>query len=144
MNPLSDSEVRRGTSQAWLDSNPGVFGGHEEGGFILRDANGALSITRWPRGDKAYIETPPHSRCRYNGKDVIATFHTHPNTGRSYDQEPDAFDCAAVRDDADLKAAHYIGEFVVSAAMVYIIHPDGEWAVWGSTEEVLNVNSGNR
>jgi hypothetical protein len=55
---LKDSSVREGLRQAWLDSSPGVFGGYEEGGFILMDERDALSIARWPRGVKNYIDVP--------------------------------------------------------------------------------------
>lgn len=37
-NILNDPAVRAAIKQAWEDSQPGVIGGHEEGGFILRDS----------------------------------------------------------------------------------------------------------
>ena len=48
---LGDSVVRNALSQAWRDSQPGVSGGHEEGGFIIRNVTGELSVARWPKGD---------------------------------------------------------------------------------------------
>jgi len=33
---LSNANVRSAFQQAWTDSNPGVTGGHEEGGFIVK------------------------------------------------------------------------------------------------------------
>jgi len=47
---LNDPAVLAALRQAWQDSYPGVSGGHEEGGFILRDALGKLSVVRWPKG----------------------------------------------------------------------------------------------
>ena len=47
---LNDLAVRDVLKQAWLDSQPGIGGGHEEGGFILR-----MKRVRWLRraGPKA-------------------------------------------------------------------------------------------
>ena len=35
---------------AWLDSEPGESGGHEEGGFIVADDVGNLAVVRWEKG----------------------------------------------------------------------------------------------
>ena len=43
---LREPGVVEALKQAWEDSNPGVTGGHEEGGFILRDAEGPLHVVR--------------------------------------------------------------------------------------------------
>lgn len=47
---LREQVVIAAMSAAWLDSQPGVSGGHEEGGFILRNANGQIEILRWVTG----------------------------------------------------------------------------------------------
>ena len=85
---LNDLTVQAALKLAWQDSNPGVFGGHEEGGFILRDSTGNLSLVRWPKGAVNTIIIPPHPNCKIGGLDIVATFHTHPNTGIYYLQEP--------------------------------------------------------
>jgi hypothetical protein len=123
---LYDPVVRTALKQAWEDSQPGLTGGHEEGGFILRDSDGNLSVQRWPRGQQSTIMVPPHQNCQINDQDIVATFHTHPNTGTDYLQEPGETDKRAVRDDPDLKAAFYKGEFVISAQSIYLDCPD--WA----------------
>ena len=46
---LNDLTMRAALKQAWGDSQPGVTGGHEEGGFVLRDAVGNLSTMGWPK-----------------------------------------------------------------------------------------------
>src|SRR3989442_11557925 len=89
---LNEGVVRDVFNQAWQDSRPGPFGGHEEGGFILRNAAGKLSVTRWPAGGRNSISLPPHVDCRINDSEIIASFHTHPNTGPSYLQEPSETD----------------------------------------------------
>lgn len=122
---LNHSSVRVALRIAWLDSNPGIVGGHEEGGFILRDAAGILSLVRWPRGELDSIELPSHRDCRYSDQSIVASFHTHPNLGSDFLQEPSETDKRAVRDDPDLKGAHYEGEFVISNERIYRIAPDG-------------------
>lgn len=41
---LNDAIVCTALKHAWQDSNPGVMGGHEEGGFIAQDAANNLRI----------------------------------------------------------------------------------------------------
>lgn len=134
---LDDPTVRAMLKQAWDDSQPGVTGGHEEGGFVLRDSAGNLSIVRWPKGKHNGIALPPHPACRIGGHDIVATFHTHPNTGIDYLQEPGETDKRAVRDDADLKGRIYEGEFVLSQETVYLISPDGQVHEVGDAQEIL-------
>ena len=122
---LNDPAVRVAFRQAWEDSQPGPTGDHEEGGFILRDSAGNLSVKRWPHGQQNSIVVPPHPNCRINDQDIIATFHTHPNTGSGYLQEPGETDKRAVWDDPHLKGTFYEGEFVISAQIIYRIAPTG-------------------
>jgi hypothetical protein len=39
-NPI----VRAALQQAWKDSNPGISGGHEEGGFIVQGMKQKLDV----------------------------------------------------------------------------------------------------
>ena len=121
-------------SKGWLDSEPNVSGGHEEGGFIVADDFGALSVIRWEKGTNNEIILPRHKNCFVDGKDVIASFYTHPNTGENFQQEPSLTDIRAVRDDFDLKGEFYLGEFVISEENVYWIEPSGQISVFGKTE----------
>ena len=123
--------------QAWFDSEPNVSGGHEEGGFILIDFFWDLSVIRWEKGTTNEIILPPHKNCFVNGKDIIASFHTHPNTGKDFQQEPSLTDIRAVRDDFDLKGEFYLGEFVISAQNVYLIETSGEFRIIGRTSEIF-------
>lgn len=123
---LSNENVRSALRDAWLDSNPSLAGGHEEGGFVVRDTDGNWSVIRWPRGAQDTIQVPPHPNCAVNGLDIVASFHTHPNTGDDYLQEPSETDRRAVRDDLHLKGADYVGEFVISQAMIYLVTPVGQ------------------
>ncbi len=135
---LNDPAVRTALRQAWEDSRPGPTGGHEEGGFILRDSVGNLSVERWPYGQQSSIVVPPHSHCRINDQDIVATFHTHPNTGTDHLQEPGETDKRAVRDDPHLKGVFYEGEFVISAQTIYLIAPTGQVSEVAKTQDYFS------
>lgn len=134
---LNESLVCAALRQAWRDSQPGESGAHEEGGFVVQDPHGNLDIVRWPMGGQSSISLPAYSDCRIGKGDIVATFHTHPNLGAEYLQEPSETDKRAVRDDRDLKGEFYEGEFVISQETIYLINPDGQVEEVGSTFEVL-------
>ncbi|MBM4081858.1 MAG: hypothetical protein FJ278_19285 [Planctomycetes bacterium] len=134
---VEDAAVRAALKQAWVDSRPGVVGGHEQGGFVLRDPKSTWSVARWPQGRHNSILMPAHAKCRAGDDDIVATFHTHPNTGSAYLQEPSETNKRAVRDDPDLKGESYVGEFVISQAKVYLVAPTGHVAEVGDTESIL-------
>ena len=134
---LRSAPIRAALELAWRESQAGSSAPHEEGGFIVQDTAGAMGVLRWPRGQGSAIEVPPHPGCRAEGLEIIASFHTHPNVGPDYLQEPGETDRRAVRDDRDLKASHYAGELVISASLVYLISPDGRVGELGDTQRVL-------
>ena len=47
---LKNEVVIAAMSAAWVDSRPGVSGGHEEGGFVLRNADRKIEVLRWVTG----------------------------------------------------------------------------------------------
>lgn len=122
---LSNPVVRAALQDAWAASEPGVSGGHEEGGFVTTDENGNLNVVRWPVGERDSMRVPRHQNCKIEDKGIVATFHTHPNTGDDYLQEPSETDKRAVRDDPDLKGSDYVGEFVLSCEIIFLITPSG-------------------
>ncbi len=132
---LQNPEIVAELKRAWLDSEPNVSGGHEEGGFIVVDDFGFLSVVRWEKGTQNEIVLPPHRNCFVGGKMIIASFHTHPSTGADFQQEPSFTDIRAVRDDFDLKGESYLGEFVVSQENVYLIEPSGLFSVVVRTDK---------
>ena len=136
---LANTDVRHALQQAWIDSNPGMTGRHEEGGFVVRDAYGSLSVRRWQRGLQDTIQVPLHGNCVFDGLEIVASFHTHPTTGNDYLQEPSETDKRAVRDDPDLKGDEYIGEFVVSQAVIYLVSPAGQVREMDDTEAVFGM-----
>lgn len=136
---LSNTDVQAALRQAWQDSNPGLTGGHETGGFIAQTAQGSLRVIRWSEGKLDAIPVPPHDNCKVQGEDIVATFHTHPNTGPNYHQMPGLVDRQLVRNDPNLKEAYYIGEFVITWEQVYLILPNGRLMVVGLTPELLGI-----
>ena len=137
---LRNEIARFELNKAWKDSEPAPFGGHEEGGFVLRAANGDFRVVRWLPGAKDSIDVPPHPRCKYDGDDIAASFHTHPNTDDDYLQEPSETDKRAVHDDQDLKGAYYEGEFVISKEIIFLVTPNGSVREVGETDEILFAN----
>lgn len=134
---LGNPEVRTALRSAWRESQPGLSGGHEEGGFIVRDTSEIPRVIRWPKGAENTIDVPPHPGCRLEEFEIVASFHTHPNTGPDYIQEPSETDRRAVRDDPNLKAPHYEGELVISSAFLYLVTPSGSVIELGTTEAIL-------
>jgi hypothetical protein len=132
---LGDKHAIESLLQAWLDSDPGIRGGHEEGGFIVRRYEGSrvrntsetevLECVRWPVGGNNQINVPDHPDCQIEPCDIVLSFHTHPNTGPDFLQEPSETDIRAVREDPNLKRPSYLGELVISDAMVFHISPGG-------------------
>lgn len=136
---LNDLTVRSALKHAWEDSQPGTTVGHEEGGFIVMNLAGNLEIVRWPKGEQSSILLPPHPNCKIGGnKEIIVTFHTHPNIGEDYLQEPSETDKRAVRDDPDLKGKFYEGEVVISKEKIYLIAPNGQVSEVEDTWEILD------
>lgn len=133
---LKDQIVTAGLREAWFDSEPGLAGGHEEGGFIL---HGRYRIARWPRGGTDRIEVPEHPDCYFDGDAILATFHTHPNIGDDYAQSPGRTDMRAVRDDPQLKGEQYAGEFAIAAQDLFLVTPRGEVQTLGPAAQLLNL-----
>ncbi len=122
---------------AWNDSVPSISDGYEEGGFIVIDEFEKLSVVRWNKGIQNEIVLPPHRDCFVNEKEIIASFHTHPNIGRDFQQKPSLTDIRAVRDDPDLKCENYVGEFVISKDVIYLINPLCEVVEIGKTKSIF-------
>jgi len=54
-----------------------------------------------------------------------------------YLQEPSETDKRAVRDDPDLKGSDYVGEFVISYEMIFLITPAGRVREVAETRELF-------
>lgn len=116
---------------------PSISGGHEEGGFILQNSDGEIFVQRWPVGVQNQISVPLHYNCRIDDNEILASFHTHPNTASHFLQEPSATDRRAVRDDPNLKGDLYVGEFVIANDIIYLVQSDDEVLEMGSRRDVF-------
>ena len=76
--------------------------------------------------------------CRIGEMEIVATFHTHPNTGLDYVQEPSETDIRSVHDDPHLKGPAYVGEFVVANERTFLIAPDGQLSDAIATAELFD------
>jgi hypothetical protein len=138
---VEDETVRGIFLQCWKESQPGTAVAHEEGGFVLQGPDGSLGVEQWPRGAQDRTVVPPHPGGRRGNLLIVATFHTHPNPGPDYQQEPSLTDVRAVHDDPDLSHAEYEGEYVIASAWVYRIRRNGQVDTVGLTKAVLNAES---
>lgn len=140
MSVLDNDTIRNLFLQAWQDSQPGTSDAHEEGGFVLRNIDGSLIVERWPRGEQNQILVPLHPGGKRGDLLIVATFHTHPNPGAEFQQEPSRTDIRAVQDDPGLSHADYEGEFVIASEWIYLIHKNGRVESVGGTKVVLKTN----
>ena len=137
MDLLADHAVRAEIRRAWQESTvDDPANRHEEGGYIVRNADGTYSVERWPRGEKSGIIPPPlKSGNHYMDREVIATFHTHPNppideAGREWKEEPS-------ERDQRWHARHRLRGYVIGHTSIYEIDTNGEFQAVGKREDVL-------
>jgi hypothetical protein len=135
---LADPSVRQEFRKAWEDSQPGTAAAHEEGGFVLAAPDGTITIERWPHGSQDEIVVPAHPGERRGSLEIVATFHTHPNVGIDFQQEPSLTDIRAVRFDPDLRHSSYEGEYVIGGEVLYHILPSGRVEQVGDRKSLLN------
>ena len=139
MQSITSLEVRNAMKEAWNDSfadDPVTR--HEEGGYIVLNADGSLGVERWLQGAGAYI-VPPLREIdgTYNGKVVIGEFHTHPNppideTGKKWTEGPSPGDLSGIQ------AELYPGDsYVIGHNNVYAISKDGVPSTLGTKADVL-------
>jgi hypothetical protein len=136
--PIDDPAVQAAMRQAWTDSQAGdPHQRHEEGGYIVRNADGSLGVERWPRGVGASITPPPRdANGRYNGKEVLGEFHTHPNppvdgNGNQWTQGGHAGDWNGIAHE------NYPGEsYIISRDHVWVVSPSGQPTRDASGQEV--------
>jgi hypothetical protein len=103
----------------------------------LRNADGSLEVERWPVGTRNEILVPPHPGGRRGDRSIVATFHTHPNPGPDFQQEPSLTDIRGVRDDPELSNPDYEGEYVISSDLIYLIRKNGRIELVGETKAIL-------
>lgn len=140
VTPLDSPDVKKGMAKAWTDSQAGDKDKrHEEGGYIVKNADGTYGVERWPTGKQATIAPPPRSADgKYKGKEVVGEFHTHPNPdvdekGKKWQESPSPGDLTGI------KAEKYAGDsYVIGHKNVYSVGNDGtDKGKIGKREDVL-------
>lgn len=139
MSVLDNDSVRGHFRLAWTESQAGTPDAHEEGGFVLIRNRGSFAVERWPRGEQDRVEVPDHSDGRRSGMIIVACFHTHPNPGSEYQQEPSLTDIRAVRHDPDLGHPEFEGEYIIARDRLYRILRDGAVEDLGVTKALLQL-----
>lgn len=137
--PITDPGVQAAMRQAWLDSDAASAANrHEEGGYIVRRADGSLGVERWPRGAGASINPAPRDNMgRYNGLEVLGEFHTHPNPpvdelGRQWEPGPSPSDINGIT------AENYPGDsYVISRDAIYRVRRDGRSDTLGNRTDII-------
>jgi hypothetical protein len=134
---LADPDLIHAFRAAYDESGFGTDVPTEQGGFILMSPHTAkLEIVRLPPGERDSLTYPVCPDGRYEGKQIIGTFHTHPNTGAEWRQEPSPQDIRLSQDYPETMGAH---QFVISSEKVYHIDNEGIVFEAGSTGQLLGL-----
>jgi len=92
-----DPVVKAALEDAWAASHAGnKTTRHEEGGWIVENATGNLTVIPWPSGNRSGIDPGPTPPPPPGGR-VVGHYHTHPNpptdeNGDQGKQEPSKAD----------------------------------------------------
>lgn len=137
MDLLTDPAVIAGINRAWRESQTDdPTHRHEEGGYIVLNSDLSYSVERWAQGGQSMIVPPAldANNC-YNGKAVVAAFHTHPNppvdeAEREWEQGPS-------ESDRRWHGRRKLRGIVVGHMFVYEIAVNGSISVLGKRDEVL-------
>lgn len=129
-NPLDSAAVKQAMRAAWNDSQASDKNKrHEEGGYIVKNADGSYGVERWPTGGQKSISPPSRAADgKYNGKEVVGEFHTHPNPdvdedGKHWREAPSN---GPGGDLEGIKAEKYPGKsYVIGHNNVYAVDNDG-------------------
>jgi hypothetical protein len=88
VDALSDPAILAELARAWEDSLPHDHANrHEEGEYIVRNDDLSYGVVRFSRGGDVYIAPLPlDGNSCYEGREVVAMFHTHPNPPEEIDR----------------------------------------------------------
>jgi hypothetical protein len=132
---LCDPNVIAGMRRAYEESDVGGDSPIEQGGFILWNPASAMrEVARLPTSGQDSIAYPICIDGTYQGKRILGTFHTHPNTGPEWRQEPSRQDIHLSQDDPETMGPH---QFVISKETIYHIDGNGLVSEMGPTAQLL-------
>ena len=134
---LADPKVLAGMRQAFEESDVGGSVPREQGGFLVRDPpTGAFAVARLPASERDSLAYPLCADGVFQGQEIVGSFHTHPNTGQEWRQEPSPQDIRLSKEYPETMGPQ---QFVISRETTYHIDNDGLVSVWGRTAELLKL-----
>ncbi len=137
MELLALPQVIVGFRQAYEESDVGGSQPIEQGGFLLCDSDsGEVVVKRLPSSERDSLGYPLCSDGKYQGQEIVGSFHTHPNTGQEWRQEPSPQDIRLSKDFPETMGPH---QFVISRDTIYHIDNNGIVIAIGRTANVLNL-----
>ena len=136
---LAHPRVVAGMRQAYVESDVGGSHPQEQGGFLVRDVQtGFPTVTRLPSSAHDSLSYPLSPNGLYQGQEIIGSFHTHPNTGKEWRQEPSPQDIRLSKEYPETMGLH---QFVISREKIYVIDNGGQVTVVGRTVELLKLET---
>lgn len=136
---LALPQVIAGFRQAYDDSDVGGSQPIEQGGFLVRDSHSSeVVIKRLPSSERDSLSYPLCSDGKYQGQEIVGSFHTHPNTGKEWRQEPSPQDIRLSKQFPETMGPH---QFVISSDTIYHVDNNGVVSAVGHTADVLNLTS---
>ncbi len=131
--------VLAGFRQAYDDSDVGGSQPIEQGGFLLCDPHsGEVIVKRLPSSERDSLSYPLCSDGKYQGQEIVGSFHTHPNTGKEWQQEPSPQDVRLSKEFPETMGPH---QFVISRDTIYHVDNNGVVSAVGHTADVLRLTS---
>ncbi|MDA0806445.1 MAG: Mov34/MPN/PAD-1 family protein [Planctomycetota bacterium] len=136
---LNDIAIRTAMREALRESRPGTKHPIEQGGFIVLDAITLRPVVRRLNvGQADSFQIPLCPDGQFHGEPIIGSFHTHPNIGPEWQEEPSRQDIRLVTEYPETVGAIH---FVIGPAKTYAITNDGTVSVLGRTDDVLQIDS---
>jgi hypothetical protein len=137
---LSDPDVIDGIRRAYEESDVGGDAPTEQGGFILWNlVDRTFEVARVPARGRDSLAYPVCGDGNYNGKQIVGSFHTHPNTGSEWRQGPSPQDIRLSQDYPETMGPN---QFVIASETIYHIDNDGAVSEMGPTAELLRFGRG--
>lgn len=136
---LDEATIRSALRDALLDSRPGTKAPIEQGGFIVRDSGTLRPVVRRLNiGQADSFQIPLCPDGKFQGEQILGSFHTHPNTGPLWQEEPSRQDIRLVTEYPETVGRWH---FVIGPERTYCIVNDGTVRTLGATDDVLQFDS---
>ena len=136
---LAHPSVVAGMRQAYVESDVGGSQPQEQGGFLVRNIQtGSPTVTRLPSSARDSLSYPLCPDGLYQGQQILGSYHTHPNTGKEWRQEPSPQDIRLSKEYPETMGLH---QFVISRENIYDIDNDGQVTIVGRTIELLKLET---